>query len=267
MHAANAEHYGMLAQFLPTTSRTFNLHETGSECPGPGNFRVLIVEGSVPLARLLATGLSAESLSVGVTEDRASAMQELDKSAFDLLILDLDLADSAASCEDGFAMLRDLRAKRPNGSILALGGRAGALDAVNAFDNGADDYLAKPFSLLEMMARVRALRRRCEAAPRRTEVKKSQVVLHPDQCSVERDGRVIGLTPREFNLLEYMMRHEGETLSRGRLAQEVWNTKVEGNTNIVDVYMKYLRDKLDGDHDIKMIRTIRGIGYVYQPQA
>jgi two-component system copper resistance phosphate regulon response regulator CusR len=84
---------------------------------------------------------------------------------------------------------------------------------------------------------------------------------------VERDGRVIGLTPREFTLLEYMMQHEGKTLSRALLTQEVWNMPAEGNTNIVDVYVKYLRDKLDGDYDIKMIRTIRGLGYVYQPQA
>ncbi len=92
-------------------------------------------------------------------------------------------------------------------------------------------------------------------------------MLHPDQCAVERDGRVIGLTPREFTLLEYMMQHEGKTLSRALLTQEVWNMPAEGNTNIVDVYVKYLRDKLDGDYDIKMIRTIRGLGYVYQPQA
>jgi two-component system copper resistance phosphate regulon response regulator CusR len=262
MHAAIAEQYGMLARFLPTFSRTSSLAEEQSEGASAAKYRVLIVESSLPLARLLATGLSQDAISVGVTHERTSALQHLEKSPCDLVILDLDLAEV-----DAFAMLRELRAKRPNIGILALGGKAGAVDLVNAFDNGADDYLPKPFSLLEMMARVRALRRRSQAAPVAAEPKKSQIVLHHDQCSVERDGRVIGLTPREFTLLEYMMQHEGETLSRACLTQEVWNMSAEGNTNIVDVYVKYLRDKLDGDYDIKMIRTIRGLGYVYQSQA
>lgn len=262
MQAAIAEQYGMLARFLPTFSRTSSVQEEPSEGSCPAKFRVLIVEGSVPLARLLATGLTAESIAVGVTHDRSSALLQLEKSSFDLLILDLDLPDV-----DTFSMLRDLRSRCPSVAILALGGRAGALDLVNAFDNGADDYLPKPFSLLEMMARVRSFRRRSQATPRMSEQKKSQIQLHPDQCSVERDGRVIGLTPREFTLLEYMMQHEGKTLSRALLTQEVWNMPAEGNTNIVDVYVKYLRDKLDGDYDIKMIRTIRGMGYVFQPQA
>jgi DNA-binding response OmpR family regulator len=262
MQAAIAEQYGMLARFLPTFSRVSDHQEGQSEVSCSEKFRALIIEGSVPLARLLATGLTAEAITVAVTHDRNAALQQLDKTPCDLLILDLDLAGV-----DAFAMLRDLRSMRPNTSILALGGRAGAADLVNAFDHGADDYLPKPFSLLEMMARVRSLRRRAQSAPRTTEAKKSQVQLHPDQCSVERDGRLIGLTPREFTLLEYMMQHEGKTLSRGLLTQEVWNMPAEGNTNIVDVYVKYLRDKLDGDYDIKMIRTIRGMGYVYQPQA
>jgi DNA-binding response OmpR family regulator len=262
MQAAIAEQYGMLTRFLPAFSRTSSVAEEHSEGACAAKFRVLIVESSLPLARLLATGLSEDAISVGVTHDRGSALLQLEKSPCDLVILDLDLPEI-----DAFAMLRELRAKRPNIGILALGGKAGAVDLVNAFDHGADDYLPKPFSLLEMMARVRALRRRSQAAPVTAEPKKSEIVLHPDQCSVERDGRVIGLTPREFTLLEYMMQHEGKTLSRALLTQEVWNMPAEGNTNIVDVYVKYLRDKLDGDYDIKMIRTIRGLGYVYQPQA
>jgi len=262
MHAATAEQYGLLSQFLPEFSRASAFPEDQPEDVSQARFRVLIVEGSVPLARLLATGLSKESASVVVTHDRESAVQQFEKAPFDLLILDLDLPDM-----DALAMLRELRAKRPALGILALGGRGGALDLVNAFDNGADDYLPKPFSLLEMMARVRALRRRSQAAPKTSEPAASRVVLHRDQCSVERDGRLIGLTPREFTLLEYMMQHAGKTLSRALLTQEVWNMPAEGNTNIVDVYVKYLRDKLDGDYDIKMIRTIRGMGYVFQAQA
>lgn len=264
MRAATAEQYG---KFLPMFGKTFQLQEKSAGSADFTQFRVLIIEGSLPLARLLATGIADESITVAMTHDRASAMLELEQGRCDLLILDLDLAECDAGCGDGLVMLRELRAKRPDSAILVLGGRAGAFDLVNAFDNGADDYLAKPFSLLEMMARVRALRRRSQPSNRASEVKKSQVKLRPDQCSVERDGRVIGLTPREFTLLEYMMEHAGQTLSRAQLTQEVWNTPIEANTNIVDVYMKYLRDKLDAGSDVKLIRTIRGIGYIFHPQA
>jgi two-component system copper resistance phosphate regulon response regulator CusR len=148
--------------------------------------------------------------------------------------------------------------------LLALGGQAGISGLVNALDRGADDFLYKPFSLLELMARVRALRRRSAAQERSPRRRSNGLVLFADQCRVERDGRSIDLTPREFALLEVLVENAGKTLSRAMLTQRVWNMSAETNTNIVDVYIKYLRDKIDGDHDEKLIRTIRGLGYVLQ---
>ena len=115
------------------------------------------------------------------------------------------------------------------------------------------------------MARVRALRRRSNVSVQ-TGPKASKLVLFPDQCRVERDGRNIDLTPREFALLDTLMQNAGKTLSRAMLTQQVWNMSAEANTNIVDVYIKYLRDKIDGEHDEKLIRTVRGMGYLLQMQ-
>ena len=160
--------------------------------------------------------------------------------------------------------MQTLRTKRPNLRVLVLSGRAGVDGLVTALDHGADDYLMKPFSLIELMARVRALRRRSDVVETMPVTKPSKVVLNRDQYRVQRDGRNIDLTPREFDLLEYMMEHAGKTLTRAMLTQEVWNMPADANTNIVDVYVKYLRDKLDGEHDEKLIRTVRGIGYLFQ---
>ena len=261
MQVALNEQFGMLAQFLPTwQGRSASSAETPAESPA-GTYRVLIMERSDALARLLATGLSAEALAVEVVPDRASVARQLEKRTYHLIILDLDQPDM-----DGLATLRSLRAEQPEMHILVLSARTGVEGLVAAFDHGADEYLMKPFSLLEMMARVRALRRR-SASPIQPETPSAgKLVLHREQCRAERDGRMIDLTPREFSLLDFMMQHAGKTLSRAMLTQQVWNMEVEGNTNIVDVYVKYLRDKLDGGHSEKLIRTVRGLGYMLQTQ-
>jgi len=258
MQAAISEPYGMLSRFIPMMQERASAADVSADGVP---FRVLIMEANVPLARLLATGLTAEQLSVEVPADIASALKRFESQPCELLILDLDIPEM-----DGLKLLRELRAKHPDVRILALSGRSETGDLVRALDGGADDYLPKPFSLLEMMARVRALRRRSLGTAAAT-AKVPSIVLNRDQCGVERDGRFIELTPREFTLLEYMMQNAGKTLSRAVLTQEVWNMPAEGNTNIVDVYIKYLRDKLDGDHPVKMIRTVRGMGYLYQVQA
>ncbi len=274
MQATLNEQYGALSQFLPVVyeapaDRRFPSVETRME-----PFRLLIMEASVPLARLLATGLKADCSSIEVTHDFKSALEKLEEFPSEMLILDLDGRDLDARVlderdpgmaeMDGPRLLRSLRAKRPELRILALSRRSGTEEMARALDNGADDYVTKPFSLIELMARIRALRRRSQTVARTPAAKGASLVLHREQCRVERDGRFIDLTPRELTLLDYLMQHAGQTLSRAVLTQEVWNMPFEGNTNIVDVYIKYLRDKLDGDYDVKLIRTVRGIGYSYQ---
>jgi two-component system copper resistance phosphate regulon response regulator CusR len=257
MWAMTVEQSGLLSKFLPKTSPV-ECNDEQSAGNGLGKRRLLVVEESTSLAKLLATGLAAERLFVDVSHDFASAVHSLETASYDMVILGNQSMDTEA-----LNQLLALRSMRPAVQILVLGGQAGVTGLVNALDHGADDYLTKPFSLVELMARVRALLRRtgeAKAAPAR----RDKLVLHPDQCRVERDGRSIDLTPREFALLEVLMKNAGKTLSRAMLTQEVWNMEAEGNTNIVDVYIKYLRDKIDGDHSEKLIRTVRGMGYLMQ---
>jgi two-component system copper resistance phosphate regulon response regulator CusR len=261
MQVAMSEHSGVLARFLPIMNQEFDFAPRMQEETSSAAYRVLIMEASAPLAKLLATGLSAESLTVDVTNDVASAARLLETRAYNMMIMDMDPPDL-----DGVNLLETLRVERPDLRVLVLSGRSGVEGLVTALDNGADDYLMKPFSLIELMARVRALRRRSDAPVVERAPKASKLVLNRDQCRVQRDGRNIDLTPREFALLEYMMQNAGKTLSRAMLTQEVWNMSPEANTNIVDVYVKYLRDKLDGEHDEKLIRTVRGMGYLFQMQ-
>lgn len=253
---------GILAQFLPITSQTYGRRFESSTSVQSTAYSVLILDGNSSFARLLATGLSSESLTVDVSHDIESALQQIESHAYHLFILDLDIQGS-----DGLPLLGRLRFIRPAMRLLVLSGRTGIDAAVDALNQGADDYLLKPFSLLEMMARVRVLRRRSSETTQAATSSIQKLVLDRDQCRVERDGRTVDLTPREFDLLEFMMQHSGKTLSRATLTQKVWNMPVEGNTNIVDVYVKYLRDKLDSAYDAKLIRTVRGIGYVFQEHA
>ena len=262
MQVSTSEQMGGLTQFLPMVHGNMEQRFNSGLSSAADAYRVLILEGSSSLARLLATGLSAEAPEVEVSADLDEAMQMLHERSYQLLILDMDLKDV-----NGVALLRRLRAEQPDMRVLVLSGQAGVEGLVTALDEGADDYLLKPFSLLEMMARVRAMRRRWNhSAPPRIPAS-SKVVLHRERCQVERGGRMIDLTPREFSLLEFMMQHAGQTLSRAMLVQEVWNTELEPTTNIVDVYVKYLRDKVDEGHSEKLIRTIRGRGYMFQTQA
>ena len=261
MHVSVRESSELLSQFLPTRPRERALSaEAAADATREAPHRVLILESNASLASLLKTGLSAESLGVEVTDCIAAVMERISVDTYEVLILDLDLPGV-----DGAALLEGVRTSRPDLRVLALSGRSSVDHLVMALDCGADDYLFKPFSLLELTARVRALRRRAYVqAPARPNGNK--LTLNRDQCRVERDGRQIDLTPREFALLDVMVQNAGKTLSRSMLTREVWNMPAESSTNIVDVYMKYLRDKIDGEHEDKLIRTVRGLGYILQVQ-
>ena len=177
-------------------------------------------------------------------------------ASLDLLILDLNLPGM-----DGLDVLRTLRPMYPKLPVLVLTARSRTEDTVMALESGADDCLIKPFSYVELLARVGALlRRNVGVLPRSSHI--ADLVMHREEHRVERSGRKVELTPREFDLLEFLMRTPGVPVSRAILMEEVWGTKFDPSTNVVDVYMKYLRDKIDHADEAKLIRTVRGVGYV-----
>jgi DNA-binding response OmpR family regulator len=225
----------------------------------PAARRILVVEDDEPLARLLARGLATELYEVELLHDGEAAARALETDEYDLVVLDLNLPKM-----DGLSLLQWLRSSKSTTPVLVLTGRSRTEDMVRTLDGGADDCLFKPFSLLELMARVRVLLRRSNApAAATTRVAGAiPLVLDRGEFRAERNGRLIQLTPREFTVLEYLLAHVGKPLSRATLMQDIWNMPLETNTNIVDVYMKYLRDKIDADGEEKLIHTVRGIGYV-----
>lgn len=220
---------------------------------------LLLVEEDVSLAGFLSQELQTESRSVEVVHDGESAWNALqDERRYDLLILDLNLPKL-----DGMTLLQRVRPTRLRMPIMVLTARSSIEDKVLAFQSGADDFLAKPFSFAELLARVGALMRRHSGViPNTTEV--GDLTLHREERRVERNGRRIDLTPREYSIVEYMLRHVGHPVSRATLCEEVWNMPHSSTTNIVDVYMKYVRDKVDGPGERKLTHTIRGFGYEFR---
>jgi DNA-binding response OmpR family regulator len=218
--------------------------------------RILIVEDDLSLASFLCAELKTSSFSVDLVHDGEAALETLqNERRYDLLILDLNLPKL-----DGLTLLHRVRPTQPRLPMLVLTARNRVEDKVAALQSGADDCLTKPFSLVELLARVRALMRRNSGLiPNCSRV--GDLTLNREERRVERNGRRIDLTPREFAILEFMMRNVGRPVSRATLFEEVWNMPSDPSTNIVDVYMKYVRDKVDLPGERKLTHTIRGVGY------
>ena len=221
--------------------------------------RVLIVEDDRSLGAFLKTGLELEGHLVSWVEDGDAALLHAAVDRPDLILLDLGLPK-----RDGMEVLAELRARHDDSSVLVLSGRSDLHVRLECLNLGADDYLLKPFSFYELIARCRALLRRREqfADP---VLRHGDLKLHRIERKVVRGDRTIDLTAKEFALLEYLLLHRGECVSRGQLLAEVWQMSAETGTNVVDVYINYLRRKVDagGLHDAKdaLIETVRGSGY------
>jgi two-component system, OmpR family, copper resistance phosphate regulon response regulator CusR len=217
---------------------------------------ILIAEDDVSLASFLRQELQAASFLADLAYNGKEALDRLKGQArYDLLILDLNLPEL-----DGMGVLHELRPAQPRMRTIVLTARNRVEDKVLALQSGADDYLVKPFSPMELLARVRALLRRDSGSiPNCSQVR--DLILYREERRVERNGRRIDLTPREFAMLEYLMRNAGKPVSRATLYEEVWNAPFDPSTNIVDVYMKYVRDKVDLPGEPKLTHTIRGVGY------
>jgi DNA-binding response OmpR family regulator len=224
--------------------------------------RILVVEDERKVANFIRQGLTEEGHSVEVASDGATALDLLvDGPPPDLVVLDLMLPKV-----DGFAILKAARQRRVSTPVLILTARDSVADKVRGLDLGADDYLTKPFAFDEFLARVRALLRRgaVAAAPR---LQLGDLTLDPATREVWRGSRRITLTTREYALLEYFLRNPGRVLTRPMLAEHVWGLDFDPESNIVDVYVGYLRRKVDGPDDTRLVHTVRGAGYVLRTDA
>ena len=216
---------------------------------------VLIVDDDRELAQMLTEYLGAEGFTTEVAHDGTTALSRLNAGKYDLVILDLMLPDM-----DGLAVLEKIRNRKVSPPVLILSARDGLDDRVKGLELGADDYLVKPFAFVELLARVRALLRRGQPLPERLQV--ADLVLDCIRRKVVRSGQNVELAPKEFGILEYMMRNPGRPLSRTMIVEHVWDMDYDGLTNIVDVYIRHLRSKIDDKWPQKMIHTVRGIGYM-----
>ena len=248
---------GQVASKNTSTSQSHHDPGTsGADLNKSSGRHVLVVEDDPSLASFLSMELQTDRFVVDQIHDGAEALETLQaKRRYDLLILDLNLPSL-----DGLSLLKQLRPTHPRLPVLVLTARSRVEDRVLALQAGADDCLNKPFSLTEFIARVHALlRRNSGQVPNCSTV--GDLTIYRDERRVYRNGRRIELTPREYAILDVMMRNAGHPVSRAALLEEVWNTSSESSTNIVDVYMKYVRDKIDLPGEPKLTHTVRGFGY------
>lgn len=222
--------------------------------------RLLVVEDEEALRQMIVRRLTQEGYSVDGCGDGRESLHYAEAAPYDCILLDVMLPGM-----DGIEVLRTLRAKGAKTPVLLLTARDSIGDRVTGLDAGADDYLTKPFSFDELSARVRALLRR-HGEEKQGVLTAWGVTLDPAARRAEREGRVISLTAKEFALLEYLVRNKGRVVTRGQIVDHVWNYDFDCDSNIVDVYIRYLRRKVDAGFDRPLIHTIRGSGYALREE-
>jgi DNA-binding response OmpR family regulator len=221
--------------------------------------RILVIEDNYRLNSSLASSLTHEGYSVDSAYDGQEGQDLAEMTAYDLIILDILMPK-----KDGLEVCRDLRRRRVHTPLLLLTARDSIDDRVQGLDCGADDYLVKPFAMRELFARLRVLLRRQQPSKQgHREI--GDLVIDPTIHSVERAGRSIDLTPKEFALLEYFMYHPNQVVTRDMIEQHIWNYDFECESNVIDVYVRRLRRKIDDPFATKLLTTVRGIGYRLQP--
>ncbi|MGC1620215.1 MAG: response regulator transcription factor [Candidatus Acidiferrum sp.] len=217
--------------------------------------RILVAEDDAPLAEFLHQRLQQEQFCVQMVSDGGEAQRLASDQPYDFVVLDLN-----SRPEGGLDVLRKIRAKKPDLPVLMVTGESQPDERVRLLDAGADDSLAKPFAFAELAARIRAVLRR-GSRPGRAVLQIADLEIDRVAHVVQRGGHAIDLSPKEYALLEFLMRHEGEAVTRTAIVEQVWKINFDTMTNVVDVYINYLRRKVDLGFDRPLIRTVRGVGY------
>lgn len=217
--------------------------------------RILLAEDERDLNRVIAKRLKSEGYSVDCCFDGEQALDYIEAGEFDAVVMDIMMPKAS-----GLEVLKNLRIKKNSVPVLLLTAKDSIQDRVNGLDAGADDYLVKPFAFDELLARIRVMTRKTTG--NLTNVFTiDDLRLDSNTCTVTRAGKVISLSAKEYDILEYLIRNKGAVLSRTKIENHVWNFDYAGGTNVVDVYIRYLRKKIDDPFDKKLIHTIRGKGY------
>ncbi len=218
--------------------------------------RILIVEDEPDLQQVLVKRLMAEHYSVDAVDNGADALHYISLAEYDCVLLDIMIP-----AINGLDVLRTVRSQENTVPVLLLTAKDAIEDRVIGLDSGADDYLVKPFAFDELLARIRVLTRRPFGGTSNI-FQEEDLTVDCNSRTVMRGDREIELSSKEFAILEYMIRNKGIVLSREKIEQHVWNYDYEGGSNIIDVYIRYLRKKIDSGHELKLIQTVRGAGYV-----
>jgi two-component system copper resistance phosphate regulon response regulator CusR len=216
--------------------------------------RVLVIEDDRKVASFIQTGLQQEGYAVDVLHDGLGADEQARTIDYDVVVLDLMLP-----CKSGFQLLRDIRARKPGLPILILTAKDSVEDRVAGLDGGADDYLVKPFALAELSARLRALLRR--GLPRENVLRIADLELDTIRRTVKRGGQTIDLKPKEYALLEFLLRNADRPVTKSLIIEHVWDIHFDSVSNVVEVHINALRNKIDRGFALPLIRTIRGVGY------
>ncbi|CCH54790.1 Transcriptional activator protein czcR [Fibrisoma limi BUZ 3] len=218
--------------------------------------KILLVEDEERLASFIRKGMLAEGYEVEVGYDGRTGLSLFRKDVYDIIILDVNLPQL-----NGFELCRLIRSENETVSVLMLTALDSLSDKSDGFNAGADDYLTKPFEFQELLLRVRALTRRSGSKQKQI-LRLADLELNLDTKTVTRAGKRIDLTTREYSLMEYLMLNKGKIISRVDISERVWNLNFDSNTNVIDVYISYLRKKIDKDFSTKLLHTIVGMGYV-----
>lgn len=224
--------------------------------------RILLVEDDAGIARFVKQGLSEKSFSVDVAADGEEGVHAAIHMKYDLIVLDILLPKM-----DGKEVLQKIRAMDIQTPIIFLTAKDSESDIVHGLNLGADDYLTKPFSFNELLARIQAIIRRDKAVTHPSRLQMANLILEPDGHRVFREKTKIDLTPKEYVLLEFFMRHPGQIITRTMISEKVWDYHFDTSTNIIDVHVSHLRNKIDKDFEPKLLHTVKGVGYVLEDRG